>query len=180
MNKVGFPVLVLAGFCGGIAEVVWVALYGAVTGLNGAEVARQVTATVLPAAADSAWAPSLGVAIHFVLSIGLAVGFGWLVWQPVARAPSRVAGMLIGIAVLCLIWAMNFLIVLPVLNPDFVALMPSVVTLLSKVLFGVAMVGTLQAARVTPAYGASAGRAGNGRATARRASPAANSASGAR
>ena len=144
MKKVGLPVLVLAGLCGGMAEVVWVALYGAVTGLNGVEVARQVTASVFPAFADQSLAPALGVAIHFALSVALAIAFGLIIWRRIALG--RIAGMAVGVAVLCLIWAMNFFVVLLVLNPAFVALMPYAITLLSKALFGVAMVGMLEAA----------------------------------
>ena len=145
MGKVGFPILMLAGLCGGLAEVVWVASYSVATGLNGLEVARQVTATVFPTAADNSWAPLFGVVIHFVLSIGLAIAFGWIVWRPFSHKLNRVTGTLVGIAVLCLLWAMNFVVVLPALNPAFVTLMPYPVTLLSKALFGAAMVWMLQA-----------------------------------
>jgi len=40
---------------------------------------------------------------------------------------------------LTLVWAINFFVVLPVLNPAFITLMPFGITLASKVLFGIAM-----------------------------------------
>ena len=150
MNKVSFPVLMLAGLCGGMAEVAWVAAYSAATGFDGFEVARQIAATVLPSVANVSWAPLLGIAIHFVLSIALAIAFGWLVWQPFALAQYHLTGAVVGIAVLCLIWALNFMVVLPALNPGFVALMPYPVTLLSKILFAAAMVGMLQTTEAFP------------------------------
>ena len=41
------------------------------------------------------------------------------------------------------IWALNFLLVLPVLNPRFVTLMPYAATLASKALFGLTMAAVL-------------------------------------
>jgi hypothetical protein len=40
---------------------------------------------------------------------------------------------------LVIVWAVNFFLVLPALNPAFVTLLPYGVTLFSKVLFGIAM-----------------------------------------
>jgi hypothetical protein len=42
------------------------------------------------------------------------------------------------------VWVLNFFLVLPWLNPAFVALLPYGVTLVSKLLFGLAMGLTLQ------------------------------------
>ena len=47
-----------------------------------------------------------------------------------------------------LIWAVNFFVLLPAINPLFVELMPHGVTLLSKLLFAVAMAATLEHASV--------------------------------
>jgi hypothetical protein len=47
--------------------------------------------------------------------------------------------------VLGAVWAFNFLVVLPQLNPDFVALMPPAITLASKLLFALAMARMLEA-----------------------------------
>jgi hypothetical protein len=148
MRTTGLPTLALAGLFGGMAEIAWIAAYRAMAGLSGLEVARQIADTVVPWAMhlSSAAAP-LGIVVHLVLSVGLAIAFGLLVWRPVARDLSRAAGILVGIGVLCVLWAINFLIVLPVLNPAFVTLMPYPVTLLSKALFGATMVLTLQIAR---------------------------------
>jgi hypothetical protein len=46
--------------------------------------------------------------------------------------------------VLIIVWAVNFLVVLPVLNPAFIVLLPDSVTLFSKMLFGTAMALVLQ------------------------------------
>lgn len=147
MSKGRLSIFALAGFCGGMAEVVWVWSYSAATGSTGIDVARQITATMFPSMASLPVAAFLGIAIHFVLAVGLGIAFGLLIWRPFASRLSRTASALVGITFLCLLWAINFFIVLPALNPVFVALLPYPVTLLSKALFGVAMVWMLQAAR---------------------------------
>jgi len=42
------------------------------------------------------------------------------------------------VGVLVLVWTMNFLVILPVVNPAFVTIVPYGASLTSKVLFGVA------------------------------------------
>ena len=50
-------------------------------------------------------------------------------------------------AVLAAIWVVNFLVVLPIVNAEFVSLLPYSVTLGSKLLFGVAMAMVLSGAQ---------------------------------
>lgn len=142
-------IILLAGFCGGIAELAWITLVSAVTPISGMEVARQVSATVLPAMVDTAGAAPAGITIHLLLSILLAAGFIWAVWLPYSRKLSPISALLVATAALSGVWAINFLIILPVLNPTLVGLMPYAVTLTSKILFGIAMgQGLLRADRV--------------------------------
>jgi hypothetical protein len=49
----------------------------------------------------------------------------------------------LGVAALVGVWALNFLFVLPAVNPSFVTLMPYAATLLSKALFGAVMATVL-------------------------------------
>ena len=136
----------LGGLAGGLAEVLWVALYASMTSVSGAEVARQVAATVFPSAAELAAAPVLGVAVHLVLSLALGAVFALAVWFPSARRLEFPAAVAMTIAVLVGIWAINFFVVLPILNPAFVTLMPYSASLISKALFGVAMAWVLEGA----------------------------------
>ncbi len=140
-------VVLLAGFCGGMAEIIWVGLYAGLTGHSGVEVARQVTASLLPGMADAAFAPGLGIAIHLVLSLLLALAYTALVWLPMLRRRGPAASVAVAAAVLAAIWAVNFLLVLPVVNPVFVTLLPYPVSLGSKLLFGMAMAGVLYPAQ---------------------------------
>lgn len=134
----------LAGLCGGLAEVVWVALYSSFTQASGVEVARQVTATLFPSSAASALAPAFGIVIHLLLSLALGFAFAWLVWIPFSRQMRAATAMIIAVATLIFVWAANFFVILPALNPVFVTLMPYGATLLSKALFGIAMAWGLQ------------------------------------
>ena len=137
--------IILAGLAGALAEVIWVAAYCSVMPLAGNEVLRQITASVFPSMGGAAWAPALGLALHFALGVAIAYGFAILVWQPVARRMGSRATWCAALLALIAIWAINFLVLLPIINPAFVGLMPYSVTFLSKVLFGTAMAGTLNA-----------------------------------
>ena len=143
--------MLLAGLAGGIAELVWVMLYSSLTQASGSEVARQIVVTLFPVLMQAPSVVALGVAIHFALSLALAAAFVWIVWRPFIRNRGAVATFVGAAVALALIWAANFLVVLPRLNPDFVALMPYSVTLFSKLLFGVAMAWVLNGSLPTAA-----------------------------
>ena len=129
----------LAGTAGGSAEILWIAAYTRVTQTSGIDVAREVTATLFPAAAELATAPLLGIAIHMGLSLVLG-----LVLAKMLLGFARGSLMSAALAALACVWALNFLVVLPVANPAFVMLMPLAVTLASKLLFGAALGWTLR------------------------------------
>jgi hypothetical protein len=141
--SIRWRLVLLAGLGGGLAEVLWVIFYAALTPTSGVEVARQVTASVIPGLAGTAVAPLLGVGIHLLLSLLLVVGFAIAVWLPLARHRGAAATMISALVVLVSIWAVNFFIVLPVLNPAFVVVMPYSVSFVSKILFGLTMASVL-------------------------------------
>ena len=143
--------ILMAGLAGGVAEIAWVLAYGAFAPVSAAEVAREVTVSLVPGAAGWTTAPALGVAIHLALSIVLAYAFvAWLERSlPGVRGAARLVA--IGVGALAGVWAINFLVVLPLVNPRFVTLMPYAATFLSKALFGAAMGAVL--ARTAPRRG---------------------------
>ena len=136
--------IALAGLGGGLAEMLWVTIYSSLTHASGVAVAREVAASLLPTTADWVLAPLIGVGIHLVLSVALTAAVAWTLWR--YAMPRLGAGTLMvsATAVLVTVWAVNFFVVLPALNPAFVTLMPYTVTLVSKVLFAIAMAGVLQ------------------------------------
>ena len=129
----------LAGLTGGAAEVAWVSLYSTATETSGMIVAQQVSASVVPAAAGLPSAPLLGIAIHMLLSVALGLAFAATIWRLAASRLGAAPFLATAAASLALVWAFNFFVALPALNPAFVTLMPYGATLVSKVLFGVAM-----------------------------------------
>ncbi|MFI4923069.1 MAG: hypothetical protein ACHP6J_05090, partial [Burkholderiales bacterium] len=78
------------------------------------------------------------------LSVALAVVFVSFIWIPFAKSLAGGASVIITVAALIVVWAVNFLVVLPVVNPSFVTLMPYEITLVSKALFGAAMAWSLR------------------------------------
>jgi hypothetical protein len=131
--------VLIAGLAGGIAEMLWVLGYGAFAPVSATEVAREVTASVLPGAAAWAAAPALGVGIHLALSIALAGAFVAALARLFPRRRGAAGYVAIAVAALVGVWAVNFLLVLPLLNPRFVTFMPYMATLASKALFGLTM-----------------------------------------
>jgi len=129
----------LAGLAGGLAEIFWIGLYSAATHTGGFEVSRQITAAVIPACADLSIAPMLGVVIHLVLSVVLAFLCCKVFIGPVIRRLGPALILPGSMVVLAGVWVINFLVILPVINPAFITLLPFLVTLASKMLFGWAM-----------------------------------------
>jgi len=132
--------VLLAGLAGGIAEILWVMMWSAVTPLQAATVAVEITRTVGPGMfAATPLAVETGLIIHLAISLVLGLVFAAVIGNRLRQQYGN-PGLLAGsVMVLALIWAINFLVVLPVLNPVFVTLMPYTVTLGSKLLFGLAM-----------------------------------------
>jgi uncharacterized membrane protein YagU involved in acid resistance len=129
----------VAGAAGGAAEVLWIGLAAAVLGAEGWQISRAVTATVIATPVESAFAPGFGLVIHFALSFVLAVVFA----RTVARRLRGAALFAAAAAALGFVWALNFLVLVPVFNPAFTALLPHPVTLISKLLFGAGMAAAL-------------------------------------
>jgi hypothetical protein len=142
----GTKALLLAGLAAGMAEVVWIALYAAFTPVDALEVARSITATFGEAGAAAAAA---GLGIHLVLSLAVAAVFIALVYRPLREFLGARAIVACALGVLAMIWVTNFFVVLPAINPAFTELMPLPVTLVSKLLFGLALALTLL--RTSPA-----------------------------
>ncbi len=146
-GKTSAGIVLAAGTAGGVAEVLWIAAAATALGADGWAVARAVSTTVVPGLAASSVAPWIGLLIHFLLSIALAVVL-------VRALHHRRAAVifLAALTALAAVWAFNFLLLLPLIDPAFVALLPHPVTLISKLLFGVAMASVLvrQAGRESP------------------------------
>jgi hypothetical protein len=140
----------LAGIAGGIAEIGWIVLYGMVTGTPTGLVARGVVGSVIPPLAASPWAAWLGIFIHLVLAIALGLGLA-LALRSVSRFGNagRSQFVFVMLAVVA-VWVINFFFVLPRINPEFIALLPSSVTLLSKLLFGLSAATVFCARRTRP------------------------------
>jgi hypothetical protein len=129
---------VVAGVAGGLAEIAWVTLYAGATGADPSTLARAVTT----AAGVSALLPSapvaLGVTVHMSLAVALGIGlsFGRRAlslhrWDIASPFPFMLAA-LVGV------WVINFFVLLPGISPAFIHLVPYPVSLVSKVLFGLA------------------------------------------
>lgn len=134
----------IAGFMGGIAEITWIAIYKNLAGGEAAEVARGISATLFPNFTASAATLPLGIAIHMGLAIILGIAVAVFVRAALPRGappilePLAVVGLLVGV------WAANFFLLLPAINPSFVALVPYTASLASKVLFGAAAASVFQ------------------------------------
>ncbi|MHA1545037.1 MAG: hypothetical protein ACTSUY_01265 [Alphaproteobacteria bacterium] len=126
----------IAGFAGGIAEVVWIGLYMGLTGGEAALVARGITGVFSTVTASAGWVVWVGIAIHMGLAVGLGVVIAYVLRaaKPLHMRPMFEPFVVVGF--LIAVWAMNFFVVLPIISPEFVSLVPYSASLVSKVLFG--------------------------------------------
>ncbi len=135
----------VAGVAGGLAEVGWVTLYGAMSGGDPAVVARGVTTAVGVNALLPDSPVVLGVAVHMTLAAMLGVVLSVLWTALRSLRPSLHSPYPVMLAALAGVWATNFLVVLPLVCPAFAHLVPYAVSLTSKLLFGVAAASVFQA-----------------------------------
>ena len=128
----------IAGLSGGLAEIGWVTLYGKATGGNITILARGITSASGVSALFSAYSVVVGITIHMGLAcvLGVALAFALRASEAIrGRSTNPFPSML---AALTVVWAVNFLVVLPRVSPEFVQLVPFSVSLTSKLLFGLA------------------------------------------
>lgn len=129
---------VIAGAAGGLAEIAWVTLYAGMTGGDPTIVARSVTTAAGVSALLPAYPASVGIGVHMLLAtmLGVVLTFAWRT----VSASRLVSGnpFPFMLAALAGVWAINFFLVLPLVSPEFVHVVPYVISLTSKSLFGVA------------------------------------------
>jgi hypothetical protein len=130
--------VILAGAAGGTVEVIWVLMYCFGSPLSASLVAEEVARSFLPQMAGLI-AVLTGLIIHYVLALLIAAVAVFAYLRLFAGDTDEPAIFATSIAALVAIWAANFFVVLPVVNPVFVTLMPYTVTLISKIGFGIAM-----------------------------------------
>jgi hypothetical protein len=128
----------IAGAAGGLAEVAWVTLYAVATGADSGSLARGVTSAAGVSALLPAAPVALGVIVHMALAVtlGMALAFAWRALS--ARRSAAASPFPFMLAVLAGVWAVNFFVLLPIVGPGFVHLVPYSVSLMSKLLFGLA------------------------------------------
>jgi hypothetical protein len=129
---------IVAGVAGGLAEIAWVTLYAGATGADPATVARGVTTAAGVSALFPADPVAVGVTVHMALAVtlGIALSFGW---RALSSHRLDIAGPFAFVLVALVgVWAVNFFLALPNISPEFIHLVPNPVSLMSKMLFGLA------------------------------------------
>jgi hypothetical protein len=135
---------VVAGAAGGLAEIGWVTLYAGATSADPATFASGVTTAAGLSALFPAAPVAVGVTVHLALAVtlGIALSFGW---RALSSHRFNTAGLFpFMLAALVGVWAVNFFVVLPIVSPAFILLTPYPVSLMSKVLFGLAAAEALR------------------------------------
>jgi hypothetical protein len=150
----------LVGVAGGLAEILWIAVYGALSGSEIGEVARSISAvasTLVPVAALITEPVASGMGVHMVAAIGLgiALAFAWRALS--AHWASAANGSAFMLLALTIVWGINFFVVLPLISPYFVDLhrtfvevIPYPASLFSKLMFGLAAAAVLREADGQP------------------------------
>jgi hypothetical protein len=134
----------IAGAAGGLAEVAWVTLYGAVVGNDPDVLARGVTSAAGISALLPVGTEAWGLIIHMVLAVALGIALAFS-WRALSSRRTAVGGLFpFALASLTAVWAINFFALLPIVSPAFVHLVPYSVSLTSKLLFGLAAAAVLR------------------------------------
>jgi hypothetical protein len=134
----------MAGIAGGLAEIAWVTLYAGATGGSPAMLARGVTTAAGANALFPADAVVLGVTVHMAIALALGIVLAFACRLMSSRRAQPISQFSFTIAALVGVWVINFFVVLPIVSPAFVHLVPYSVSLVSKLLFGVAAAGVFR------------------------------------
>lgn len=135
---------VLAGAAGGLAEIIWISIYAATTGSNAASIASGISTAAGVSALLPTSAAFLGIVIHMALAVALGIAFAFA-WRAIsAQLPDGASPYVLSVPALAVVWAVNFFILLPIISPAFVPLVPYSISLLSKLLFGLAAAEVLR------------------------------------
>lgn len=133
-----------AGIVGGAAEVTWMTTLSLTGVIAGPALLEAIAATVVPGGLGEWVSPLTGLGIHFALSVML--GAGLTAAFAFAGRRLRIAHQVATLSVFSLgvVWLVNFSLVLPSLNPHFIALATYPASFVSKMLFGLGMGLTLR------------------------------------
>ena len=135
----------LAGLVGGVAEIVWISIAHVFGGTSPVGVARAIAGTLGHSSTSATSTALMGASIHLALA-GLLGGVMYMVWIRLMKpSKSRVSIMVFSIATLKAVWAINFYLVLPNLDPGFIVKVPVVNGLISKLSFAVAFCASIRA-----------------------------------
>ena len=78
---------VIAGLAGGLAEVAWISIYGAISGVSVDIVAEEITRSIAPhASSSSVW---VGILIHLTLAVSLGVAVAFAIRLLLLPAPTH-------------------------------------------------------------------------------------------
>lgn len=134
----------IAGAAGGLAEIAWVTLYAGATGGSPATLARGVTTAAGASALFPSDAVALGITVHMAIAVTLGITLAFA-WRSMSSRRTQTINLFPFMAeALAGIWAINFFVVLPIVSPAFVSLVPYSVSLVSKLLFGMAAAGAFR------------------------------------
>lgn len=134
----------VAGLVGGLVEFGWVTLYADIIGVDPHQVAPGIVSAagvraLLPGHPPSA--PAIVVNLSFAVVLGIVLTLAWRAIR--ARKPDLANPLPFALAALAVVWAINFLVVLPIVRPEFAHLAPYGVSLTSSLLFGAGLAAVL-------------------------------------
>lgn len=135
---------VLGGLLGGLAEIGLISLYADITGEDARAFARGVTSAVglrafLPGFHSAVL--DLGVNMIFAVVLSVILTFAWRAFARKRNLTNPFPFMLVALAG---VWAINFLVVLPLTRPGFIHLVPLPVSLASSLLLGVVIAAVVR------------------------------------
>lgn len=136
---------VFAGIAGGTAEIVWIIAAGILATISATNVAYRVVVPVGLKIAPSTL--SVVIAIHMAVAVALGIAVAVACFVLLRRALRGVALYVVVVTAMVGDWAFNFFVLLPMIDTAFVHVVPYPISLLSKLLFGLAAAEVLRRGR---------------------------------
>lgn len=137
---------IVVGLVGGITEMLWIWTYSALAGTDPAQVAAAVAGSI---GLEGTGAPvQIGVTIHLILAAALGAVLVLALRLPWIPLQGRGRQLAVVLGALTLVWSLNFLFLLPLIDPSFVKIVPYEVSLASKLLFGLGAAVALSLPRI--------------------------------
>ena len=140
--KETYRTFLYCGVMAGMTEVLWVYIYTTSNMADFSQVGIEITKSILGNNTINLFLSAIiGLFIHIFLSVSIAFFYGYLVFylRKAKILNKFLLSYICSTIMLICIWWLAYFIILPIINQDFILLVPANSAIYSKLLFGITM-----------------------------------------